>query len=406
MIDVQAKRCTNVACTKRALYNYKDKNGAIFCSDHADEDMINVKDTRCKHEGCPTYPCYNYNYRGKKSGLYCSTHCLPDMVNIKQKQCKHEGCTIYPLYNYDGEKPLYCRDHKTPDMIDVVSKRCQNCNKFATFNYLGESVPLFCKDHLLPGMINVKDKKCEHKGCPSLRTFNYNGEKSALCCKTHALSGMICIKIKRCENEKCFISASYNFVGEKIPRFCKKCASPGMVDVTHRQCKEDNCTTQPWYGIPGQSVTRCAQHKQPGMLRRSKSKCIQSTCKEFAIYGIDTPLYCEYPVYDIHNNLVENICASCGVIEVLNSNNICTTCDPEKFKTARLYKQRLVQLMKNLPNDMNIVSIDRMIDGGECIRERPDIVIDATTHYIVIEVDEHQHRDRACECEITRMINI
>jgi hypothetical protein len=47
-----------------------------------------------------------------------------------------------------------------------------------------------------------------------------------------------------------------------------------------------------------------------------------------------------------------------------------------------------------------------MIDGGACGKERPDRIYDLGDKIIVLECDEHQHRDRACLCEQTRMVNI
>jgi hypothetical protein len=52
------------------------------------------------------------------------------------------------------------------------------------------------------------------------------------------------------------------------------------------------------------------------------------------------------------------------------------------------------------------VSHDKMVDHGECSRYRPDFLFDAVTHLKVTEVDEHQHFDRACECEQIRMVNM
>lgn len=53
-------------------------------------------------------------------------------------------------------------------------------------------------------------------------------------------------------------------------------------------------------------------------------------------------------------------------------------------------------------------SEDRQLeDAGPCgLRQRPDFLVDAGTHFVVLEVDEHQHRDRACECEMVRMVNL
>ena len=42
------------------------------------------------------------------------------------------------------------------------------------------------------------------------------------------------------------------------------------------------------------------------------------------------------------------------------------------------------------------VSVDRVVDSS-CNKRRPDFLIDAGTHFVVVECDEHQHRGSACE---------
>jgi hypothetical protein len=51
-------------------------------------------------------------------------------------------------------------------------------------------------------------------------------------------------------------------------------------------------------------------------------------------------------------------------------------------------------------------STDVVIDDGICGKERPDRVYDFGDKIVVLECDEHQHRDRVCVCEQTRMVNI
>lgn len=50
-----------------------------------------------------------------------------------------------------------------------------------------------------------------------------------------------------------------------------------------------------------------------------------------------------------------------------------------------------------------LYSVDRIVDIA-CNKRRPDFVIDAGTHFIVIECDEHQHR--RVDCETVRMWQI
>jgi hypothetical protein len=90
---------------------------------------------------------------------------------------------------------------------------------------------------------------------------------------------------------------------------------------------------------------------------------------------------------------------------VLNKQNFCEFCDPITFATARLAKQNAVMEYldaKGLQGE----STDKMIDGGVCGKERPDRIYNFGDKVLDLEVDEHQHRDRACDCEQTRMVNI
>ena len=49
---------------------------------------------------------------------------------------------------------------------------------------------------------------------------------------------------------------------------------------------------------------------------------------------------------------------------------------------------------------------DRILEGTACGRERPDHQFDCGTHFVYVEVDEHQHQSYACECEQGRMVNL
>jgi len=49
---------------------------------------------------------------------------------------------------------------------------------------------------------------------------------------------------------------------------------------------------------------------------------------------------------------------------------------------------------------------DKIVEGGTCGKERPDRIYEFGDKIVDLEVDEHQHKDRACECEQTRMVNL
>jgi hypothetical protein len=90
---------------------------------------------------------------------------------------------------------------------------------------------------------------------------------------------------------------------------------------------------------------------------------------------------------------------------VLDDTGHCEYCHPLRAQRAVLAKQREVMSfldVRRLPGTQT----DRMVDGGACGKERPDRVYELADRVIILEVDEHQHRDRACECEQTRMVNV
>ena len=57
-------------------------------------------------------------------------------------------------------------------------KKCleDNCNKFPTFNFSGETNYLYCNEHKKFGMINIKDKRCLENDCNKQANINFFGE--------------------------------------------------------------------------------------------------------------------------------------------------------------------------------------------------------------------------------------
>jgi len=90
---------------------------------------------------------------------------------------------------------------------------------------------------------------------------------------------------------------------------------------------------------------------------------------------------------------------------ILDKNDKCEYCNPEIFKRTTLAKQN--NLMNYLDNiDLKGDSTDKIINYGECGLERPDRIYDFNDKIIILECDEHQHKNRNCTCEQTRMVNI
>jgi hypothetical protein len=142
------------------------------------------------------------------------------------------------------------------------------------------------------------------------------------------------------------------------------------------------------------------------MIVKPKSECTHSKdCKEVAIYGISTPVRCETHKENFDLNLVEKECNSCHFLYILNKKGFCGICDPDEFNKTRLAKQNQVKNWLDTKG-YKYTSCDTMVDNGECFKYRPDFLFDCDTHFVVLDVDENQHKNMPEECECVRMVNI
>ena len=252
-------------------------------------------------------------------------------------------------------------------------------------------------------MVDVKSKRCASQGCDSHPVFDLLGGKGRFC-KTHKTAEMVDVKNKRCDSQGCdSINPVFDLPGGK-GRFCKTHSTAEMVDVKSKRCISLGCHIRASYGRPGYPATHCSPHRLPGMIRRPNGKCL--VCKQPALYGIHfIPRHCETHRIEEDQNLVEQECVSCHLVMVLGEDQRCEYCHPETFQTARLAKQNALMAYLD-QRDLKGASTDTIVNQGDCGKERPDRVYELPDRVIILECDEHQHRDRACVCEQTRMVNI
>ena len=231
-------------------------------------------------------------------------------------------------------------------------------------------------------------------------------------CGQHKTAAMVDVKNKRCVFEDCDkLNPVFGVPGGK-GTYCLKHKTADMVDVKNKQCAfdgEGGCKTRPLYGKPGLPVSHCAPHRVKGMIRKSNATCATAKCRELAVWGSNwVPKHCEEHKTADEDNLVERRCRGCKFLYVLDKNDHCENCDPTAWITARLAKQNALMAYLDTREAQlgRPVSTDRAVDGGECGADRPDRIYDFGDKIIVVECDEYQHRDRACLCEQTRMVNI
>jgi len=405
MVNVNKPTCERVGCGVRPNFNVRGQKGGRFCFDHKGDTMVNVLDKTCEHEGCDIIPYFNV--RGQKGGRFCSEHKGDTMVDVVSKTCEYGGCTIRPRFNVRGlTRGKFCLTHKGDTMVNVYSKTCEygGCRVRPHFNVGGLTRGKFCSEHKGDTMVDVMTRTCEHEECTKHPAFNFDTETRGNFCRTHKGDTMVDVVSKTCEHEECTKRHPlFNFRGKKGGRFCSEHMEVGMVDVVHPSC--DVCDNRATVGLPGHQATRCRAHAVDGMKAYPRRRCDHAKCKKLALFGLNGPRKCDTHRDTDDINWVERECVECGLLEILNRTYRCNPCDPDKFNTVRLAKQNQIKRWLDAKGIV-YVSCDVMIEKGECFAYRPDFVIDFGTHIVVLEVDEHQHKGYGKECDEVRMVNV
>ena len=349
-----------------------------------------------------------------------------EQVNSKKDKGGCETCGIRASFNIEGEtRGRFCSTHKALGMVNVVDKRCESsgCTSQPSFNFVGESKGRFCKAHSEPNMVDVINKTCESLGCTSRPSFNFVGESKSRFCKAHSEPNMVDVINKTCESSGCTFRPSFNFVGESNGRFCKAHSEPNMVDVKNKRCEHPECKgTRASYGFCGQQVSSCAKHKTSQMFQRPTRPC--TDCKEQAEFGLNEPLHCLAHQQPNEISLISQACEGCHRVDILNKNRRCISfCEPEaQYQQLKKHeKAQEIMVLKYLDAEIsNELADESFFDfeddktvQNECdIKTRPDRIYDCKTHFVIVEVDEKQHKGKRSSCargeagELARMNNI
>lgn len=403
MVDVKNIKCEHPQCTKVPNFSYPGQPTARFCYEHKEASMVNIHRDVC--EQCDVTACFNLP--GQTKGVRCAAHKDADMVDVKNKKCAHPGCTKQPNFNVPGKlSGAYCAEHKGEGMEQVTGPTCAftGCTTTPVFHWEGQTKGKFCSQHKEDGMVNVRARHCAYPHCIRQPTFNKPGESSGIFCSEHAPSDYVNIYAITCAQVGCKKTASWNVPGAQKPTHCAEHAQSGMENIVSRRCQV--CDRFPSYGLPGTTSTHCLAHKQVDMVPRPRKYCVEKDCREPALYGVlgTGVLHCEKHQQRDEVNLVERPCLECKLLFPLNQDGKCSYCDPTAVKGIKA-KELCVKAWLDTEK-LVYLSHDQMVDRGECVRYRPDFVFDAGTHVVILEVDEHQHRHYACDCEQTRMVNL
>src|SRR5688500_3888023 len=136
------------------------------------ENYINNKTKLIIKKGCRAPDCLVkrpcFNYLGQTNGIYCKDHKKENMINVRDKKCKCKKSI--PSFGYEGGKSICCKDCKTPDMISTHNKnKLCKCKKHqARFGFTNDEKATRCSECKEEKMIDIISRLyfcVEHKTC-------------------------------------------------------------------------------------------------------------------------------------------------------------------------------------------------------------------------------------------------
>jgi hypothetical protein len=459
------KRCLMNSCSRIARYGVFGTRNIQYCSSHIpNQDYINLTEKRCIVDNC--YGIGKYGSFDTKKKEYCKKHKNSDHVNLAKKFCIYPDCRNKAEFNVLSEKsPLYCKEHKLITHENKTIKKCiaPNCKKRAAFVIKDTTEKIYCGEHKTDNCINAYSRMCSYVGCEIIASFaKFQGKNIKLTikdvefCKLHSPPGYIIVKQKLCCYGECINYASWGVPTESNkqtkPLYCtdhkqaihintngKKCHNnncnrtayyknndqngyvychehQGINSINLRKrsmCAISSCNKRAYYSKIGQTPQHCSEHKEPGEMKEPNKTCIfkdqYGRCKEKAFWGFKYALHCDLHKNEKEINFINQNCKKCGLPNILDNEGHCNYCNPKTIEKVYLAKQKKVKayLDINLPKDKKYISYDTTVENCLNALERPDFSFETTNgESIILEVDENQHKDRNCECEITRMFNI
>lgn len=257
--------------------------------------------------------------------------------------------------------------------------KCEFCNKLASYALLGHKA-IHCKDHKTEKEIDVRHSHCEF--CSRRPTFGLPNQK-ALHCSDHKKEGEIDKNNKlSCHFPDCKKKPSY---GVEKPIHCFEHKDAHETNVKHTKCAM--CDKIASYGI--QKATHCFEHKKEGAIDQHNKNmlCPIEGCGKRATYGkerykgVHCKEHAEVGEWDVNNRK----CVQCNLFMVARSPWLCSYCNPSSKKTTK--EKTVVDFF----HEQKMEFVHNKSIGVVCGNYRPDILFDATTHFVVVEVDEHAH---------------
>lgn len=183
------QQCLHVDCIKTAVWGYPWEGKRLRCKTHADEQMIDVVNPRCK---ICAKRCI-YGLKTDNVPTHCKAHKSPEMKDICNRQCEHLQCPLRPNYGFESEGRIrFCKQHAKEGMRDFA-RVCHTagCTLRPLFGFvMGKMIA--CLQHKKPSMVNVANPRCRREDCDAVARHPLvrNGKGQKLC-HVHAFEAKI-----------------------------------------------------------------------------------------------------------------------------------------------------------------------------------------------------------------------
>ena len=308
-------------------------------------------------------PCTKVASFGGPNGkrTFCKTHKDQDMVIMGKRgkrQCQYQGCSTQPSYGPIDGNPILCSNHARnfPDYIDLITSRC-----------------------IIPG-------------CDIAASYGEKGTRKGTHCSKHGKElGLVDIKSKMCSTQGCVTTAGFGFPGKPRSR-CLTHMEPGMINVKQQYCKHSGCSSPAYYGPSGSFSVWCDKHKihHPNILFNPTKTCQESGCRQYATHGsYHNPMHCILHIGDKHISLIETKCIQCNLVDICSPiTNKCEHCCDAWKPAPRKFHERAIKHLLDL-HGFDYIH-EQVIGNTKLV---PDFLIQGPTHFIVVEIDENQHKN-------------
>ena len=118
---------SNDFCTRPSSFNVEGSKTAVYCKQHAEEGVGNVRSNGCMHDSCARQS--EINFEGGKKAAFRKQHAEESVVNVRLSRCSHYSCVSISIWGV---------------MADVSSSVCVRQNG----DFLGEHGIDFKASHL------------------------------------------------------------------------------------------------------------------------------------------------------------------------------------------------------------------------------------------------------------------